>query len=364
MSFINKVSGHQKNNAKRLITENYQLSTGIADLFSNAFPPRRLLLIKPSSMGDIIHALPVVAALHQAWPKTEIRWLIHPAFQEVIAGHPALGEPLLFPREEFRGISGAIRSLFWARTLREWLPDLAIDLQGLLRSALMAHYSGAKRILGLSDAREGASFFYSATATVSKKDHAVTRYLSILDLLGIPQGPPAFFLPEGKIPKGFLIKEPFVVLHPYARGEAKNLNEEQVIAFCKALGSVSVILVGQGEKINSLPSNASDWTGRTTLLELIGILRKASFIVSSDSGPMHLAVALQPAKTLAIHRWSDPLRVGPWAAESFVWKSGIIARKAELTESFRSPGHTPSLEEMREIGLFVLKILNDVPMCV
>lgn len=303
-------------------------------------------------MGDIIHTLPVVAALHKAWPMTEIRWLIHPAFQELIVGHPGLGAPLLFPREKFRRFLGGVRSLFWARTLCRWKPDLVIDLQGLLRSALMARCSGAPTIIGLSDAREGASFFHSAAAKVNKKDHAVIRYLAVLGLLGIPvQQTPTFFLPEGNIPASFSIKEPFVVLHPYARGEAKNLNEEQVIAFCKALGTVPVVLVGQGKKMSSLPDNVSDWAGRTTLLELIGILRKASFIVSSDSGPMHLAAALQPAKTIAIHRWSDPLRVGPWAEESFVWKNGLIARKGNLTEQFRAPGRTPSLEEMKAIGL-------------
>lgn len=318
-------------------------------------PPHRILLVKPSSMGDIIHALPVAAALHQAWPNAEVRWLIHPAFQELIQDCPGVRDPILFPREKFRGLSGGVRSLFWARTLRSWKPDVAIDLQGLLRSALMARCSGAGSIIGLSDAREGASLFYSATAMVNKKEHAVKRYLAVLDLFGIPVGDPSFILPQGNIPAAFSIPKPFVVLHPYARGEKKNLSEEQVISFCHALKKNTVVIVGQGEKMKHLPLNVSDWTGKTTLLELIGLLRKAAFIVSSDSGPMHLATALQPAKTMAIHRWSDPLRVGPWAKEALVWKNGEHRYVHELTEQSRAPGPTPSLEEMHKIGLWVLQ---------
>ncbi len=318
-------------------------------------PPHRILLIKPSSMGDVIHALPVAAALHKAWPKAEIKWLIHPAFQELLEGHPGLGTPILFPREKFRGLAGWMRSLFWARTLRAWKPDLAIDLQGLLRSALMARCSGATRVVGLSDAREGATFFYSATANVNKKDHAVTRYLAVLDLLGIPAEKPEFILPEGKLPEDFFLTQPFVVLHPYARGAGKNLTQAQVSAFARALEDVPVMLVGRGEQMGDLPTNVIDWSGRTTLLELIGILRRAAFIVSSDSGPMHLAVALQPTKTVAIHRWSDPLRVGPWAKKSWVWKNGNLLRVEEITEEYRAPGRTPILEEMYEIGMQVAK---------
>ncbi len=358
-------------------------------------------------MGDVIHALPVAAALHRAWPAAEIRWLIHPAFRELIEGHPGLGLPILFPREKFRGIAGWMRSLFWSRTLRSWKPDLVLDLQGLLRSALMARCSGATRVVGLSDAREGASFFYDATAKVNKNDHAVTRYLAVFDLLdsfrnstdaancgvapvlapsstsctlsccapstpgtssasanlerslsGIPVEAPEFILPQGKLPEDISFTQPFVVLHSYARGAGKNLTQEQVTAFATALETVPVVLVGRGERMSNLPSNVMDWSGRTTLLELIGILRHASFIVSSDSGPMHLAVALQPSKTLAIHRWSDPLRVGPWAQESLVWKNGKIVRVNELTEEFRAPGKTPALDEMREIGLQVLLQLD------
>lgn len=321
--------------------------------------PRRILLIKPSSMGDVIHALPVVAVLHEAWPDAELRWLIQPAWNDLVKEHPGVTQTIFFPREKFRGFKGWIKSLIWARTLCSWRPDIAIDLQGLLRSALMARCSRAKKIIGLSTAREGAVWFYDDVANVNQKDHAVNQLLAILDSIGIPRPEaPHFFLPEATLPSGFLVEQPFVVLHPYARGNGKDLTREQVMAFSENLNNIPVVLVGKGKAMTQLPSNVFDWSGRTTLLELIAIFRRASFIVSSDSGPMHLAAALQPTRTLAIHRWSDPLRVGPWFEESWVWKHGVMKKRKELSEESRAPGATPTVEEMKMIAKNVLSLIK------
>ena len=223
----------------------------------------------------------------------------------------------------------------------------------------MARYSGADKIVGLSNAREGATVFYSAVAKVNKKNHAVNQLLAVLHIMGILKPKvPQFILPQGTLPATFLISQPFVVLHPYARGEGKELTQEQVIAFAGSLKNIPVVLVGKGKAMAGLPSNVLDWTGRTTLLELIAIFRQASFIVSSDSGPMHLAAALQPAKTLAIHRWSDPLRVGPWSEESWVWKHGMLKKRKELSEEDRAPGATTTLEEMKKIAQNVLTLIE------
>ena len=163
--------------------------------------PRRILLVKPSSLGDVIHALPVVSAIHRHWPEAELRWLVQPAWRSLVETHPGVSGTVLFPREKFRGPAGWIRSLAWLRTLGDWKPDLAIDLQGLLRSALFARFSGAPRIIGLSDAREGARLLHGERVAVSAGDHAVHRYLSVLDVLGIPRPDRAEFeLPQGKLP--------------------------------------------------------------------------------------------------------------------------------------------------------------------
>ncbi len=313
--------------------------------------PSRILIVKPSSLGDVIHALPVISALHRHFPEADVRWLIHPSCRFLIEGHPGVSGTILFPREKFRGPAGWLRSVAWTRCLRDWKPDLAIDLQGLLRSAIFARISGAKRVIGLSDAREGSRLLYGETAPVNRCDHAVRRYLSILNQLGIPQpGKPEFVLPEGKIPAGFNASAPYLILHPHARGEGKSLNAELIRAFARGVQGQRLVLVGRGELIPDLPAHVEDWSNRTDLLELIGLLRGASFIVSSDSGPMHLAAALHPATTLAIHLWSDPLKVGPCFPESRVWKAGKITRVADMDDSWRREGRAPTPSEMEVLG--------------
>ena len=313
--------------------------------------PGRILLVKPSSLGDVIHAFPVVSAIHCHWPEAELRWLIHPAWRSLVEHHPGISGTVLFPREKFRGLGGWIRSLAWLKTLSDWKPDLAIDLQGLLRSALFARLSGAPRVVGLSDAREGARLLHGERAIVNRADHAVSRYLSVLDLLGITRpARPAFELPEGRLPEGFSSEQPYVVMHPYSRGEGKSLTPEMIRAFATGASPLRVVIVGRGDSGNKWPQNVEDWSNRTDLLELTAILRGASFIVSSDSGPMHLAAALHPERTLAIHLWSDPLKVGPCFPESLVWKNGRISRVAELDDSWRAEGRAPSAIEMEELG--------------
>jgi len=318
--------------------------------------PKRILLVKPSSLGDVIHALPVVSEIHRHLPKTELRWLIHPAWRSLVESHPGVAGTILFPRDKFRGVSGWLRSIAWMGTLRDWKPDLAIDLQGLLRSAFFSRISGADRVIGLSDAREGASLLHGRKVPVDSRGHAVTRYLSVLPELGLPiPDRPEFLLPSGTLPSGFDVSGPYLVIHPYARGEGKSLSPDLIRSFARGAGGVRVIIVGRGEGIDGLPSNVTDWSNGTDLLELTAILRGASFIVSSDSGPMHLAAALHPSRTLAIHRWSDPLKVGPCFPESRVWKNGRITRVSELDESCRGEGRSPTGIEMEELGRYAVE---------
>jgi ADP-heptose:LPS heptosyltransferase len=323
---------------------------------------KRILLVKPSSLGDVIHAIPVVSAIHRHWPEAELRWLVHPAWRSLIEGHPGVSETILFPRDKFRGPAGWLRSLAWLQILRDWTPDLAIDLQGLLRSALFSRISGASKVVGLSDAREGARLLHGERVAVGRDDHAVSRYLSVLDHLGVPRPKePEFILPEGRLPAGFDASTPYVVIHPYARGEGKSLSEVGIRAVIRGVTShaatmltlpqsLRVIIVGRGEALGDLPPQVEDWSNRTDLLELIAILRGASFIISSDSGPMHLAAALHPSRTLAIHLWSDPLKVGPCFPESLVWKNGRLSKVADLDDSCRGEGRAPTEVEMEELG--------------
>jgi len=154
---------------------------------ADPFPvrPSSLLFIKPGSMGDVIHALPVASSIHNAWPGTKITWIVDPRWEPLLRGNPAINRIHLFPRERFRGAGGFLRSISWYRSLRKLQPEMALDLQCLLRSGVMASCSGAKTVFGLDDAREGAGFFYTNKIRVRRDEHAVRRYLRSVPSLGI-----------------------------------------------------------------------------------------------------------------------------------------------------------------------------------
>jgi len=308
----------------------------------SASPLSHILLIKPGSFGDVIHALPCAAALKKLRPQTRISWLVDERWQPLLAGNPVIDETIVFPRETFRGAAGALRALAWIRNLHPLRPDVALDLQGLLRSALMARFSRARHVVGLADAREGARWFYDTVTPVTPGEHSVQRCLRSLESLGLPSaGPPEFPLPEGILPAGPPTNTPYVVLHPFARGKGKSLTPKHILAFCRAMAPLPVILAGQGRPPEGLPENTLNLLNQTRIVEMIGLLRAAAFVVSVDSGPMHIAAALH-SRLLSIHTWSDPRLVGPYNEQAWIWQGGGIRRQqfGGETNPPRSPTDT------------------------
>lgn len=311
-------------------------------------------------MGDVIHALPVASAIHQAWPDTRITWIIDPRWAPLLEDNPSLSATHEFPRSEFRGPLGILRFFTWCRSLRDISADAALDLQCLLRSGLMARFSAARRVWGLSDAREGAGFFYTDRVSVSDNEHAVQRYLRALPAMGIPMPEqPDWTLPRGREPKTIPKNSPFVVIHPFARGAGKSLNKECLDAFLKTFrkhSNLPCVLVGAGTYNSEIHADVLNLLHRTTLAELITILRQATFVVSVDSGPMHLAAALG-TPLLSVHTWSDPRRVGPYEESAWIWQGGQI-RRQNLNLTPR-PQKTFSPEDACETAKFVaLEILR------
>jgi ADP-heptose:LPS heptosyltransferase len=288
------------------------------------------LIIKPSSLGDIVHTLPAVALLREAHPGAEITWVINPEFAPLIRGNPDVNHVHFFPRGEFRGL-GASRSLLpWLKKTREIRPDLALDFQGLLRSALIAKISGAKEIYGMSDAREGSRFFYNRVAKVNRRGHAVNRYLKLAECAGATVGESLRWpLPTGDPLPRFDEYPPFILLHPFARGDGKSLSNAVIEELCSALAPSRVVVVGQSRRNLDTPGNCIDLTNQTSLLQLIRLIRVARFVVSVDSGPMHIAAAVTD-NLLSIHTWTDPLRVGPYNRNAWIWKHGQLLRASEL----------------------------------
>jgi ADP-heptose:LPS heptosyltransferase len=180
----------------------------------------------------------------------------------------------------------------------------------------------------LDDAREGAGFFYTNKIRVRRDEHAVQRYLRAIPALGInPSTPWQWNLPAGEPCRAFSPTAPYIILHPFSRGEGKSMDAASIRAFMKAYQNKSQILVvGAGSSGEDFGNGVVDLLGKTNLLELIALLRGAKFVVSVDSGPMHLAAALE-VPLLSIHTWSDPRLVGPYSETAWIWQGGEIRRQ-------------------------------------
>ena len=312
--------------------------TGGSDRTAAELPWQAVTVVKPSSLGDIVHTLPAVAALRAGLPGARLRWVVNTEWAPLLQGSPLVDEVVVFPRRQFRGVGGLLRAARWLagwrRQLRE-RPELVIDFQGLLRSGLIAWRRGADRVIGLSDAREGARWLHQQRIAVQPGWHAVDRYLAVPRALGLPTPEPGqvtFPLAPGAPPAGWPVLAAGVrpwVVHPWSRGEGKSLSDAALRALLEGLAPEPVVLLGAGAGLpagSAWPGQVTNLVNRTTLAELIWCLRQARAVVSVDSGPMHMAAAVNPL-TLGLHTWTDPRQVGPYPLSARVWKAGRIDRR-------------------------------------
>ncbi|MFV0414963.1 MAG: glycosyltransferase family 9 protein [Chthoniobacterales bacterium] len=319
--------------------------------------PLHILIIKPGSLGDIIHALPAAAWIKKQYPESQLDWLVDTRWRPLLEKHPHIDRLIEFPRTRFQGPLASLRFFPWLKSLGTLRPDLTLDLQGLLRSALMARAAKSIRIVGGDDAREGAGRFYHESVAINSSLHGVERYRSIVQAAGIDTtSPPHFDLPAGTLPTHFKPEPPFVLLHPLSRGKNKSLSKEATQFLIKALAPLRVVLIGRSAEEIFAQDDPDNLINRSTLPELPDLCRAARFIISVDSGPAHLAAAVNP-NTLAIHSWSDPRRVGPWEKKAFVWKSGQIFQIAELAnvpdEKLHQSAPLPTETELTKIADFI-----------
>ncbi len=156
--------------------------------------PERICLIKPSSLGDVVHALPVLSALRDRWPSSHIAWVVNRGLRGLVEGHPYLDQVIPFDRAAARINPKGLREIGRFLTeLRAERFDLTIDLQGLLRSGLMTAATGAPVRVGLASAREGAPRFYTdRIATSPDRPHAVDRLLAVAAAFGADVAMPRF----------------------------------------------------------------------------------------------------------------------------------------------------------------------------
>ncbi|MFH1745854.1 MAG: lipopolysaccharide heptosyltransferase I [Planctomycetota bacterium] len=308
----------------------------------HARPIQRVLIIKPSSLGDIVHALPVLAALRAAYPQAHIAWLVGSTFVPLLADHPLLDEVIPFDRRRYGRMLQNRRILLdfigFLRQLRSRRFDLVIDLQGLIRSGFMAWASGARQRIGFTNAREGAPLFYTRRVRCGSIDqHAVEKNLQIAAALNLdiraPQFPLGLTADETTAARKLLhasageeIKS-FTAILPGGRWPSKLWPAQrwgELIERIHAAGLPRCVLLGAGADrafsdriVAACNSTPLDLVGHTTLRELVALLDLAERVVCHDSGPMHIAAALGKP-LVAIFGPTNPARTGPYSTNARV----------------------------------------------
>ena len=299
----------------------------------------RILITKPSSLGDVVHALPTVNLIRRRFTDAHIAWLINDSFASLLKNCRLINERIEFPREHFKRITHLPRFLGFLQCLREHNFDLVVDLQGLFRSGLMTAATRAPRRVGLSDAREGAWLFYNDIVTVTRA-HAVERYLCAAKHLGCDTAPiesplgssaedSAYIdkLLTGRVPPG-----PLIAVNGATRWPTKLWGDEKFAALIHQLPPERGVLTGSTadapriDKILStfhspLPAPLN-LAGKTDLAQLAELFRRCAVVISNDSGPMHLAAAVG-TPVVAVFGPTDPALTGPYGSRHVVLRSGI-----------------------------------------
>ena len=303
--------------------------------------PARVCIIKPSSLGDVVHALPILAALRTRWPRAHLAWVVNRPFREVLEGHPALDELIVHDRSgrggDPLGITGTA-GLF--RKLARGRFDLTIDLQGLLRSALMTAATRAAVRVGMADAREGARWFYTDSVDAPRLGvHAVDRVRRVAAAFGAQMTQPRFDLPIGEESIRWArqtlaaVATPRIVLNLGARWPTKRWPPAHFAEIGRRAAleyHAGLIAVGSSSDrplVRALlncagPVSILDLSGRTNLHQLAALSLESDLMISNDTGPLHLAAAAG-ARVVGIYTCTDPALTGPFGPRAATVQTAI-----------------------------------------
>jgi heptosyltransferase I len=336
----------------------------------------RLLIVRLSAMGDVIHTMPAVHALREAFPQAHIGWLLEERWAELLC---ARGSPRRGKRSSLRPLVDEVHSVnlkAWGKSpfsistlqrvatvwndVRAAQYDIAVDLQGAMRSALLARVSGARVVWGAAEPRESPASLWYTRKVVTRGRHVVEQNLSVADALyarsretsapdissEFPRDPQA----EARIEQRLAEQGAgdFAILNPGAGWGAKRWPAErygEVARKLAQLGVRSILNYGPGEEeLVRAAEAASGGAARAmscSITELISLTRRARLFIGGDTGPLHLAAAFR-VPVVAIYGPTDPARNGPYATRSVVLRSAESrtshARRAAVDEGLLAIG--------------------------
>ncbi|HTZ39961.1 MAG TPA: glycosyltransferase family 9 protein [Syntrophales bacterium] len=308
-----------------------------------------ILIVKLSAIGDVIHTLPSLAALRRCYPQAHISWIVEEAASDLLMDHPMIDRVLVSGRKrwvrelkEGRHRGAVLREIAgFLHTLRDRPYDLVIDFHGLFKSAVFVLLSRGKRKLGYDSLQEASGLFLNEKIPEDMSKHAVERYLDLTRHLGCDAARPEFpialqerhfqrvrdLLSEKKVDTD----RGFVGISPVAYWETKLWDEAKFAALCDLIVTqigLPVVFTGESPagaiaRIRSLmQAPSASVAGETTLRDLAALYKTASILLTTDSGPMHLAAAVG-TPVVALFGPTSPERTGPYGSGHVVIRSGL-----------------------------------------
>lgn len=322
---------------------------------------KNILITKPSSLGDIVLALPALTALHKSFPEAKMSWLVRPEFASLLEGHPHLAEIIPFDRKLLGkawfhpGAFGALIALI--RRLRWQQFDAVFDFQGLFRTASLGWLSGGKKRFGPANARELATIFYTHKVPQDADSiHLVDFYLKMVGASGASDLGVEFVLPHDSQAAASAVKlladcgiagEDYVIFIPGSAQRDKCWPVERFAILAEKISSefgLPIVAVGtasEGDIIQSLKEKSKvpikSLAGQTSLKELIALLRGARLVVSNDTGPGHIASALG-VPLVMMYSWSNPARIAPYSRTECMVANEPYSRGSQIKST--DPKHS------------------------
>jgi heptosyltransferase I len=313
----------------------------------------KILIVKMSAIGDVIHTLPALNAIRKHYPDAHITWLVEEAAAEIVAGHKALDRVILSKRKKWikdlfsSKFNHALKKIIcFIKELRDTKYDIVIDFQGLLKSGIMVMLSKGQKKIGFDkgmDHAESSHIFYNVRiAPVSMEIHALKRGLLLLAALKIPSEKIEYNLPISNKErqnldhllrqKGLDPDKPIICINPQATWETKLWSSRKFALLSDRILEeypANIIFTGgksDREAINDIISmmqtSVISLAGLTTLKTLAALYEKAVLLVTTDTGPMHLGAAMG-TKVTAIFGSTAPWRTGPYGDNNIIVRSNL-----------------------------------------
>ena len=323
---------------------------------AKAAPPSRILIIKTSSLGDVVCALPVLTELRELYPQARIGWVVDRRFADLLRGNPAIDELFAFAHVRVRFGPDMVSAIgefrkglhALAATIRREAWDIALDLQGTAKSALILRASRARlRVAEFAGMRHLPSLLSANRLVFARHAHEVKRCLEVASALGVTGDKPRFCLHITDDARRWArdqldgLARPRLCIcpgtaRPEKRWDPQRFAEAARLARQGASDLAVVIVGGEGDRTagatiaSQLEDPCLDLTGRTSLQQLAAVLNECDLMLTGDTGPMHIMAALG-RPVVALFGPTSPERNGPWGG------GHVIVRAADRRMSTITP---------------------------